>query len=84
MSITIEVLMIVGRKYLEEYFNSSFKQFENCCGECWCCLKKKSILDEFEIKGFNSFNSKVKGWKLMDNLNKFEIFSLDTVETVDS
>ena len=45
---------------------------------------KKSILDEFEKKGFNSFNSKVKGWKLMDNLNKFEIFPLDPVETVDS
>ena len=45
---------------------------------------KKSILDEFEKKGFNSFNSKVKGWKLMNNLNTFEIFPLDPVETVDS
>ena len=45
---------------------------------------KKSILDEFEKKGFNSFNSNVKGWKLMDNLNKFEIFPLDLLETVDS
>ena len=45
---------------------------------------KKLILDEFEKKGFNSFNSKVKGWKLMDNLNKFEIFPLDPVETFDS
>ena len=25
-------------------------------------------------RGFSSFNSSVKGWKLMDSLNKFEIF----------
>ena len=34
------MFIIVGRKYLEEYFNNSFKQFENFCGECWCCFKK--------------------------------------------
>ena len=55
-------------------------QFENCCGECWCCFKRKLVLDGFEIKGFNSFNSKVKGWKLMNDLNRFEIFSLDPVQ----
>ena len=54
-------------------------QFENCYGECWCCFKGKSVLDGFEKKGFNSFNSKVKSWKLMNDLNRFEIFSLDPV-----
>ena len=42
MSTMMTMFMIVGRKYLEEYFNSSFKQFENCCGECWCCFFKKT------------------------------------------
>ena len=84
MSITVEMYMIVGRKYLEEYYSGSFKMFENCCGVCWNCIRKKSILDEFEKKGFNSFNSGVKRWKLMENLNKFEIFPLDPLETIDS
>ena len=48
MACNVEMFMIVGRKYLEEYFNSSFMQFENCCGVCWCCFKRKSISDEFE------------------------------------
>ena len=52
MSIKIEMYMIVGRKYLEEYYNSSFRMFENCCGVCWCCIKKTSILNEFEKKRF--------------------------------
>ena len=77
--------MAVDRKYLEEYYSASFKMFENCCGVCWCCIrKKKTILDEFEKKGFNSFNSSVKSWKLIGNLNKFEIFPLDPFETIDS
>lgn len=84
MSISIEMYMVVGRKYLEEYFNSCFTQFENCCGVCWCCLRKKQILEEFEKKGSNSFNSNVKGWKLMENLNRFEIFLLGSAETIDS
>ena len=84
MSVDVEMFMIVGRKYLEEYFNSSFMQFENCCGVCWCCLKRKSILHEFEKKGFNTFNLMVKGWKLVNDLNTFEIFLLDSVETIDS
>ena len=50
MSVKIEMFMIVGRKYLDEYYSSSFKQFEICCGVCWCCFLKKSILDEFEKK----------------------------------
>ena len=59
-------------------------QFENCCGVRWCCFKRKAILDEFEKKGFKAFNSSVKGWKLINNLNIFEIFPLDPVETIDS
>ena len=46
--------------------------------------EKKTIFDEFEKKGFNSFNSSVKSWKLIGNLNKFEIFPLDPFETIDS
>ena len=46
--------------------------------------EKKTILDEFEKKGFNSFNSSVKSWKLIGNLNKFEIFPLDPFQTIDS
>ena len=46
--------------------------------------EKKTILDEFEKKGLNSFNSSVKSWKLIGNLNKFEIFPLDPFETIDS
>ena len=46
--------------------------------------EKKTILDEFEKKDFNSFNSSVKSWKLIGNLNKFEIFPLDPFETIDS
>lgn len=52
----LEMYVVVSRKYLEEYFNSSFMQFENCCGVCWCCLRKKQILDEIGKKRFNSFN----------------------------
>ena len=86
MACNVEMFMIVSRKYLEEYFkiNSSFMQFEICCGVCWCCFKRKSILDELEKKGFKTFNSSVKGWKLINNLNIFEIFPLDPVETIDS
>ena len=80
----VEMYMTVGRKNLEEYYSGSFKMFENCCGVCWNCIRKKLILEEFEKKGFNSFNSGVKGWKLMENLNKFEIIPLDPLETVDS
>ena len=76
MSIKIEMYMIVGRKYLEEYYNSSIKQFENCCGVCWCCIGQKSVLGEFEKKGFNSFNSAIRGWKLMENLNRLKFFLL--------
>ena len=46
--------------------------------------EKKTILDKFEKKGLNSFNSSVKSWKLIGNLNKFEIFPLDPFETIDS
>ena len=76
MSCNLEMFMIVSRKYLEEYFNSSFMQFENCCGVCWCCFKRKSILDEFEKKGFKTFNSSVKGWKLINNLINLKFICL--------
>ena len=76
MSCNLEMFMIVSRKYLEEYFNSSFMQFENCCGVCWCCFKRKSILDEFEKKGFKTFNSSVKGWKLINNLINLKFIRL--------
>ena len=72
---------IVDKKYLGEYYSVSFKMFENCCGVCWCCIREKPILDEFLKKGFNSFNSDVKSWKLIENLNKFEIFPLDPQES---
>ena len=76
MASNVEMFMIVGKKYLEEYFNSSFMQFENCCGVCWCCFKRKSILDEFEKKGFKTFNSSVKGWKLINNLINLKFIRL--------
>ena len=76
MSCNLEMFMIVSRKYLEEYFNSSFMQFENCCGVCWCCFKRKSVLDEFEKKGFKTFNSSVKGWKLINNLINLKFIGL--------
>ena len=57
MACNVEMFMIVGRKHLEEYFTSSFMQFENCYGVCWCCFKRKSIFEEFEKKGFKTFNS---------------------------
>ena len=81
MSTMMTMLMIVGRKYLEEYFNIVLNSLKIVVVNVGVVFLKKSILDEFEKKGFNSFNSKVKGWKLMANLNKFEIFTLDPVET---
>ena len=75
------MFMIVGRKYLEEYFNIVLNSLKIVVVNVGVVFLKKSILDEFEKNGFNSFNSKVKGWKLMANLNKFEIFTLDPVET---
>ena len=46
----VEMYMTVGRKNLEEYYSGSFKMFENCCGVCWNCIRKKLILEEFEKK----------------------------------
>ena len=34
----------------------------------------KAILDEFEKKVYEIFNSHVKGWKVYNFLNNFEIF----------
>ena len=59
MSISVDVFMLVGKNWLKNYYNRSFEQFNSCCGVCWCCLRKKSILDEFEKKEFYTFNSHV-------------------------
>ena len=45
-------------------------------------FEKKTILDEFEKKGFDTFNSHVNCWKFYYFLNHFEI--LPCIETVDS
>ena len=50
MSISVEMYMLVGRNWLKNQYISSFEQFHSCCGVCWCCKRKKSILDEFEKK----------------------------------
>ena len=42
---------IVTRRFLEEYYDSSFSMFENCCRACWCCIRKKK-LNEFKEKWF--------------------------------
>ena len=42
---------IVTRKFLEEYYNLSFSTFEDCCGDCCCCFRKKN-LNEFKRNGF--------------------------------
>ena len=76
------MFQLVGREWLKIYYLKSFEQLHNCCGVCWCCIRKKTILDEFEKKGFDTFNSHVKCWKFYNFLNHFEI--LPCIETVDS
>ena len=39
-------------------------------------------MNEFENKGFKTFNSEVKCWKLVDQFNKFEI--IPYIEAKDS
>ena len=48
MSISVDMFMLVEKNWLKNYYNRSFEQFNSCCGVCWCCLRKNSILDEFE------------------------------------
>lgn len=74
MSVSVEMYKIVGRNFLVRFFKKSFDLFKDCCGLCWCCVRRNSILNEFENKGFKTFNSEVKCWKLVDELNRFEIF----------
>ena len=46
--IHLAIYKIVGRSYLKNDYLSSFIQFENCCGICWCCKRLKQILDELK------------------------------------
>ena len=74
------MFQLVGREWLN-YYLKSFEQFHNCCSFCWCCVRMKTILDKFEKKGFDTFNSHVNCWKFYF-LNHFEI--LPCTESVDS
>ena len=76
MSLRVKSYKIVRRKFFDHFFLKSFDQFKDCCGECWCCVWRNAILNEFEKKGFNTFNSEVEGWKRVAELNKFEIITL--------
>ena len=42
--------------------------FKDCCGECWCCLRKKN-LNELKRNDFHSFNLSVMTWNLKEDLN---------------
>lgn len=68
---------IARRKYLEELLESVETLFEKCCAICdseqfhdLCdaCIKRKNILNEFNKKGFRTFNKDKKGWKIYKNL----------------
>ena len=73
MSVRIEMYKVAGRTFLDHFFEKSFDQFIDCCGECWSCYQRNTILNEFEKKGFKTFNSAVDCWKFIDELNRFEI-----------
>ena len=73
MSLSVDMYMIVGREWLKNHYIKSFEQFPSCCGSCWCCVQMKVILDEFEKKGYEIFHSHVKGWKVYNFLNNFEV-----------
>ena len=32
----------VCKDYLQDFYDTSFKMLETCCGECWCCTRKKT------------------------------------------
>ena len=71
---TIDIYRLAGRSYLLNKFISCADQINLCCGLCWSCKKNKSIIAEIEKKGFTSFNSGVKCWKIFDHPDsKFEI-----------
>ena len=71
--IQLTICKIVGRSYLKNGYLSSFIQFKNYCCICWCYKRLKQILDEFEKKGFNTFNSHVECWKVYRDVNFFKI-----------
>lgn len=64
-------MKIVDRKYLEGCYNLYFLMFDDCCSEC---KRRKTMQDELKTKRFYSFNSSVFIWKMIDDLNNFEIF----------
>ena len=66
MSLTIDIYMLVGRDWLKNHYTKSFEEFNSCCSVCWCCVRRKSMLDEFEKKGFGTFNSHIICWKVYD------------------
>ena len=74
--IRIEMYKIAGRSFLKNSYLSSFIQFESCCGVCWCCRRLKKNLDEFERKGFNTFNSHIQCWKIYKCVKNFEIMPI--------
>ena len=80
MSIIYQFYKLAGRKYLHKTLYCSFDGFEDCCKNCWCRLRKKVIRKEFEKKGFETFNSHVECWKLVDSVNHFVIEPLDESE----
>ena len=64
-------VLLVGKNRLKNHYTKSFKELSSCCGECWCCRRKRAIVDEFEKKGFETFNSNVNCWKVYNFLNLF-------------
>ena len=78
---SVEMFMLVGKNWLINYYQH-FEQFNSCCSDCWCCLRRKLILDEFEKK--KDFILLILNcWKVYDFLNSFKFFS-PCVETTDS
>ena len=82
MSISYQFYKLTSRKYLHKMLYCSFNGFEDCCKKCWSCLRKDVIRKEFEKKGFETFNSHVEHWKLVDSVNHFVIEPLDESENV--
>ena len=82
MSISYQFYKLTSRKYLHKMLYCSFDGFEDCCKKYWSCLRKDVIRKEFDKKGFETFNSHVVCWKLVDNVNHFVIEPLDESENV--
>ena len=85
MSVSVECYKLASRRYLHQMIYCSFDGFEDCCKKCWCCLRRDIIRKELDKKGFESFNSDVNFWKIVDTLNCFTIYPLDKeVEAISS